>query len=101
MKKWVIFAIAGLTLTGCASTAMPEADYYEVVRGTDGLDGLSDESIKDVGRAVCGVFGAESDPWLKAVKQMTDTGMEARTAGSLIAYSVTQYCPEHTADLPN
>ena len=96
-----IAAISALLLAGCASTtALPEADYFDLVRETPGLSGLTDENIRNTGEQFCGVFDTSEDAFVQLLNVAIDNGMDAGDAGAYITYSVTQYCPEHTDLLP-
>lgn len=96
-----IAVISALLLAGCASsTALPEADYFDLVRERPGLSGLTDENIRENGEQFCGVFDTSDDAFVQSLDVAIDSGFEAGDAGAYITYSVTQYCPEHLDLLP-
>lgn len=100
MKKWILLGFVALTLTGCASNTLSEQQYYDLVHETEGLSGMANADIKTNGENICAVFDDVNAPYTPALGAMIDGGLEAGDAGTLIALSVSQYCPEHLGDLP-
>jgi len=98
MKKWLTIAVIAGVLTGCSS-GLPENEYFELVRETPGLTSLSDESIKDIGGNICAAFETGND-YPTVLAEMIDSGMTAGDSGALIAYSVSQYCPDELGSIP-
>jgi len=100
MKKWLILGFVALTLTGCASNTLGEQEYYDLVHETEGLSGMDNDKIEAIGKTTCAVFESSEDAYALSLKNMLDGGIEAGDAGTLIALSVSQYCPEHIDDIP-
>jgi len=98
MKKWLTIAVIAGLLTGC-SNGIPEDDYFDLVRETPGLTPLSDESIRDIGGNICAAFETGND-YATVLAEMIDSGMAAGDSGALIAYSVSQYCPDELSNIP-
>jgi PBP1b-binding outer membrane lipoprotein LpoB len=94
-------AATALLLTGCSSSdALPEADYYNLVRDTDGLGDMQDETIAEVGGNICKAFEADPDSYAPVLAAMLDTGMDSGQAGALIGLSLSQYCPDEIEHIP-
>ena len=98
----VIIAATVLLLTGCGSgDTLPEADYYDLVRETEGLSGMQDENLADLGEKICAAFEADPDAYVPVLKEMLDSGMDGGgQAGPLIAFSLAQYCPAEVENIP-
>lgn len=96
-----IALIGLLVLTGCASApaTLTEDEYFDLVRETDALSGLQDEDIRNLGETICGVFDTSDNPYVDTLSSFKEQGM-LDGAGALIAFSVTQYCPEHIEAVP-
>lgn len=96
-----IALIGLLLLAGCASgpATLPEDEYFDLVRETDALSDLPDEDIRNLGENICGVFDTSENPYVDALSAFKEQGM-LEGAGALIAFSVTQYCPEHLDAVP-
>lgn len=86
--------IAGiLALTGCTQQGMPDSDYYDFVRGQDGLEWMADQDIENIGRDICDALKSGDDMYAEVVETLTAGPYTAEEAGALIGTSVAQYCP--------
>lgn len=99
-------ALTVLLLAGCSAAtpaqALPESDYFSLARGISAkFESMSDDQLRTLGKATCKYLGTvKEDAWLGAVKTMADSGYTGGEAGQLIAFSVSEYCPDQAGQLP-
>lgn len=98
---WLATALlSALALTACSSpSTLPEPDYFELVRERDAFSNLEDETIRGLGSDVCDAI--RDAGYVEVLDTFIDSGMKAGDAGAFIAFSVSQYCPNHLDKIPN
>ena len=98
MKKWLTIAVIAGLLTGCSS-ALPDAEYTDLVRETPSYANYDDATIRDLGQMTCDAF-KEGNDYPTVLKVLLDGDIPAGDAGAFIAYSLSQYCPGELDKIP-